>query len=135
MTYQFSGIFVKDFQILNKIHLDIPHTVKKINSPFIGSGISIPEYTSKNPSIEEINDIAKKIGIKQDLEWMFIIYECWAGEIDYLFGYIRKPENKIVSIIESSQDKLENAYISFMEEFKISKDEAFNFEPFKRGFW
>ena len=66
---------------------------------------------------------------------MFIVYECWAGEINYLFGYISKPEKEIVSTIETSRDKLENAYIYFIEQFGIYKDEALNFEPFQRGFW
>ncbi len=135
MTYQFAGIFVKEFKISAEVPLDIPYTVRKVNSPFIGSGISIPQYVSKNPSIEEVNNIVKKIGIKQDLEWMFIIYECWAGKIDDLFGYIKKPEKEIASIIESGKNKLENAYISFMKKFGVSKDEALDFEPFKRGFW
>ncbi len=173
MTYQFAGIFVKEFQISEEVPLDIPYsvsqsgevqlslsplslirrgvggevlrctsidrealyTVKKVNSPFIGSAISIPQYVSKNPSIGEVNNIAKKIGIKQEHEWMFIIYKCWAGEIDDLFGYIKKPKRQIASIIESDKNKLENAYISFMEKFGVSKDEALDFEPFKRGFW
>ncbi len=135
MTYQFAGIFVKEFQISAEVPLDIPYTVRKVNSPFFGSAISIPQYVSKNPSIEEVNNIVKKIGIKLEHEWMFIIYECWAGEIDDLFGYIKKPEKQIVSIIESGKNKLENTYISFMEKFGVSKDEALDFEPFKRGFW
>ncbi len=60
---------------------------------------------------------------------------CWAGEIDDLFGYIKKPGKEMASIIDFGKNNLENACISFMQKFSLSKDEALNFEPFKRGFW
>lgn len=135
MGYQFSGFFVKDTKPDQINSLDEIEGIKLVEKPFKGIGISVPKFKSKDPSDDELFKLANDIGLTPKMEWMFIVYECFGGQMDYLFGYINKNNETIGPVQESAWDKLESAYIEFMHSFGIGKNKALKFEPFERGFF
>ena len=136
MGFQFSGFFVKDISIATLDRsVDGVEIIKEINAPFKGVGISVPKFISKDPSLKELEELASAIGLKLENEWLFMVYECFGGQIDYIFGYINDSGRSVGPIQESALTKVENIYINLMADFNVNEKEALAFEPFERGYF
>ena len=135
MSFQFSGFFVKKRvpRDINK-HKDVEKVVA-IDKPFSGVGISVPKFISKDPTQDELLALASNLGITDGLDWMFIVYECFGGQIDYLFGYQNKNSQTFGPVQDSALDTVENSYIEFMHNFGVGKNKAIKFVPFERGYF
>ena len=134
MGYQFKGYFFKGFKVKHTTLLDKSYEIRTIEEPFQGSGILI-EGLSNMITLDEIVELAEKLPIPKNVDWLFIEYDCWAGRIDYILGLtcIAGQINKLIE--EDRMDFIDEAYIKLMQEFQISKEIAINFKPFERGFW
>lgn len=62
-------------------------------------------------------------------------YDCFGGQIDYVFGVIQFRDHSIKTIEESNLESVQNVYLDFMRSFGLSDEDALNFPPFHRGFW
>ncbi|MCP3920987.1 MAG: hypothetical protein GY714_00225 [Desulfobacterales bacterium] len=135
MTYKFSGILTSDFYIEEGIDLKDIYSIRKIDSPFKGSGIYLPMYSDRDPNEEEIIKIVNSVGLSKSDNWLFINYICWAGRIDYVYAYLNSCGKITGPVEESDLNKTSDLFVNIMEGFGVPKEKALDFKPFYRGFW
>ncbi|AJQ93382.1 hypothetical protein [Gynuella sunshinyii] len=135
MAFQFSVFFVRgcDEKAI-AVYEDVA-CIKSFDKPFSGIGISIPKFTSKDPELDELLALSKTLGLDESGDWAFMIYECFGGSIDYLYGYQNRKGAIYGPITEPSLEKVEDTYVEFMHNFGVGKNKALKFEPFERGYF
>lgn len=134
MTYEFSGFFARS-EIQKPIELQNDSVWREIKSPFVGVGVLLNNLTSETPSVQEVKQLAEKLGFENSGEWIYLTYNCWGGQIDFVYGMYSTHGNLTKILEESDLTKVESAYTDLMACLGVSVEDALNFTPFERGFW
>jgi len=135
MAYQFSGFFIKRITSSEIVKVSGVSAILTIQDPFVGTGISIPEVAVNELNAGNLVQLAKNLGVKSQHEWMFIVYECFGGVLDYLYGYVHKPTAQYGPVDTSDLETLEEEYLLLMSNFGINAIQAQHFSPFERDFF
>jgi hypothetical protein len=135
MSYQFAGFFVKEFEENKLVLSDIGFDIKTVRVPFSGIAIRFPQYFGKEPKLKEIYELATNLGFGKTAEWIFLVYDCWAGHIDYIWGFVHTTVGDLGPILDFSFESVEQAYIELMAYFGVSKKDSLEFPVFYRDFW
>jgi hypothetical protein len=134
MAYQFAGFFVAT-QMPKPDSLPQGAKWREIASPFQGVGVLLPHLIGKVVQSDDVQSLAQVIGITGGMTWIFLQYDCWGGEIDFVFGLGVAAGVPFGPVEESTRDLVEAAYTQVMGQFGVSAKAALNFAPFGRGFW
>jgi hypothetical protein len=134
MTYQFAGFFVAQ-PMSSPSSLPPTAVWRDVASPFRGVGILLPELIGKVVQPEQVRITAGELGITNSMPWLFIQYDCWGGEVDFVYAMGASSGVPWGPIEESARDRVELAYTKAMAWLGITPEDALNFAPFERGFW
>jgi len=83
----------------------------------------------------DIADLATQLGIVDKSPWLFLQYDTWGGELDFVYGLGVGRSGPFGPIEESARGQVEPAYLTLMAYLGVSSLDALNFAPFERGFW
>jgi hypothetical protein len=86
MAYWFTGFFAQPRMVVpDKL---LPGVLwKEITSPFLGVGVRLSKQDDENlPETVEVEAIARQLGFNTADAWIFLVYVCWAGRIDFIYG-------------------------------------------------
>jgi hypothetical protein len=133
MSYQFAGFFTRSTVTLKELPMDA--IANQIVTPFIGTGVKIHSLIGKTHAVSELHELARKIGVTVADQWLYLTYDCWAGEIDYVYGFTANEGVLSPPLEASSYDSVKITYLTLMSQFGISKLDALAFAPFTRGFF
>jgi hypothetical protein len=134
MSYTFAGFFVA--QPLPRPRSLPPRAVwREVSSPFQGVGVLLPELNGKTVRPEQVHAVARELGITDAMPWLFLQYDTWAGDIDFVYRMGASAGTPFGPVEESEQESVEAAYLEVMAKLGVAEKEARNFAPFKRGFW
>jgi len=134
MTYRFAGFFVAQ-------RIECPGSLpegvawREISKPFTGTGVRLPDFLGKSPGAEEVSVAAERLGLSRSDAWLYLTYDCWGGQIDFVYGLGSKNRIQFGPVEEDAQERVTDAYCALMQQLGVSRLDALNFEPFKRGFW
>ena len=134
MAYQFAGFFIKG-KTYQFLELPSNAVVRQITSPFDGVGIRLPAYIGQTVTTEDVLQLSKSIGVSQSAEWIFIQYDCFGGQIDFVSGMTCSQADASPYKEDSSYDTVRQSFLNLMQSFGVDHENAINFLPFKRGFW
>jgi len=134
MTYQFAGFFVATPMPIPR-SLPQAATWREISSPFLGVGVLLPHLIGKVVQPDEVQSLAREIGITDGRSWLFLQYDCWGGEIDFVYGMGVSGGVSFGPVEESDRATVEAAFTQVMGQFGVDPQAALNFAPFERGFW
>lgn len=85
--------------------------------------------------LSAITELATGLGINGRVPWLFMQYDTWGGELDFVFGLGVTSAGPFGPFEESARGQVEPIYINLMSQLGVGADEALEFEPFKRGYW
>lgn len=108
---------------------------REIVSPFRCVGVLLPNLIGKVVQPDQVRILAQEIGITEGTAWLFLQYDCWGGEIDFVYGMGVAAGVPFGPVEESARDSVEATYTQVMGQFGVSPEAALNFAPFERGFW
>jgi hypothetical protein len=133
MGYHFAGFFLKP---PTEQPADLPDGAvwRPIEVPFVGSGVLLPDLLGKSPAPSDVKHLACGLGLNATADWIFIDYSCWAGRIDFVYGFGARAGTPFGPMEESAPHENESVYVRLMGEFGVSPGAAVNFTPFRRGF-
>ena len=134
MTYQFAGFFAAA-KMRKPESLPQGATWREITSPFQGVGVLLPHLIGKVAQPDHVQSLAQEIGIPEGTTWLFLQYDCWGGEIDFVFGMGMAAGVPFGPVEESDRGHVEAAYTKLMGQFGVGPEGALKFAPFERGFW
>lgn len=134
MAYRFTGFFARPVM---QPPASLPEGAvwREIRRPFRGVGVRLGEMIGQIPSEAEVEPLLARLGLDRADDWLFLSYDCWAGQIDSVYGFGSRGGRRFGPVHEEDWAKVEAAYVGLMEEFGISEDDALHFQPFWRGFW
>ena len=78
--------------------------------------------------------MSRQLGL-QPADWIFLVYDCWGGQIDCVYAIGCCSGESFGPIDVSDLSKVEQAYVDVMARLNISRTMALDFELFKRGYW
>jgi len=132
--YQFAGFFARQS---SPPPPDLPSDAvwREITSPFIGVGLLLPALIGKVIKEDRVMGLAETYGLANVPTWIFLIYDCFGGQIDFVFGLGMSNGEPFGPIEDSSLARVAGSYTTLMSHFGLSEDEALAFPPFERGFW
>jgi hypothetical protein len=134
MSYTFAGFFVA--HPLPRPSSLPPRAVwREVSSPFKGVGVCLPELIGTTVKPEQVHAVARELGITDAMPWLFLQYDTWAGDIDFVCGMGASAGTPFGPVEESEQESVEAVYFKVMAKLGVSEKEALNFAPFERGFW
>ncbi len=133
MSYQFAGFFTRPAVPLREFPADA--VAIQIGAPFLGTGIRFHSLIGKTPAVADVLDLASKIGVAAAPQWIYLTYDCWGGEIDFVYGFTSTDGVLSPPVEDSSWDSVEATYYILMSRFGIGEESARDFAPFTRGFW
>jgi hypothetical protein len=142
MAYWFSGFLAKPA-------VDAPDRMPEdaawrvITSPFSGVGLRLPAFDGERPGVGWVLELARDLGIDRAEDWVFLVYTCFGGRVDSVFGLGRRGSHHFGPIEEDDglprppdgERPTERAYLDLMAAFGVDEAAAKNFPPFRRGFW
>ena len=134
MTYLFAGFLVVQ-------RIECPEALpegaawREISKPFIGTGVRLPEFLGKSPSPEDVFAMAERLGLSRSDAWLYLTYDCWGGQIDFVYGLGSRDHIPFGPVEEDARHRVTDAYCALMQQLGVSRLDALNFEPFIRGFW
>lgn len=134
MPYQFAGFLATD-PVVRPAHMPADSVWRKIEDPFVGVGLLLPDLIGKVMEESQVLALAASLGLDSAAKWIFLQYDCWGGEIDYVYGLGSSDGERFGPIEESALDKVQSTYIALMAHLGITESEALSFKPFDRGFW
>jgi hypothetical protein len=104
---------------------------------FVGVGVRVPTLIDPEviPPLDDVQALARSLGIFAADRWIYLYYVCWGGDIDFVYGLGSRDGALFGPVEESDHGKAEAVYTGLMEDFGISEEDAQRFEPFVRGFW
>lgn len=133
MTYQFAG-FLADTVLPEPINLPNGASWRAIDSPFRGTGVLLPQFIGKSPEAQEVQYLAESLGFSAAPRWLYLTYDCWAGEVDFVYGLGLGSESSIGPIEESDGAQAE-IFVRLMGFLGVEDWQAFALPFFERGFW
>ena len=134
MSYQFAGFFAAP-DVPEPKSLPPGGVWREIAKPFVGVGLRIPEFVGKSPEPGLVVSLAQELGIASSSNWLYVTYDCWAGEIDFIYGIGSRDAITFGPIETSDSSQIKSFYTSLMQHFGVNEADAFQFAPFERGFW
>ena len=134
MAYGFTGFFAAPV-LAQPAGLPPGAAWREIASPFTGVGISLPPLLSNTPARDEVEALARQLGLDAAERWLYLTYICWAGQIEFVYGLGASAGVPFGPVKEDEQDTVERAYTWLMARFGVSVEDALRFAPFTRGFW
>jgi hypothetical protein len=134
MSYTFAGFFVAQ-PLPRPSSLPSRAVWREVSSPFQGVGVRLPDLIGKTVQPEQVHAVARELGVTDAMTWLFLQYDTWAGEIDFVYGMGASEGTPFGHVEESEQGSVEAAYLAVMAKLGVAEKEAMNFAPFKRGFW
>ena len=108
---------------------------REIAAPFEGVGVRLPALVGESPSPDDVQALARQLGVADADYWLYLTYDCWAGAIDFVYGLGSREGVPIPPVEASARDRVTAAYTGLMEQFGVPADRAIGFEPFERGYW
>lgn len=134
--YKFAGFFAKQ-QLKPPAASGVDAVWRAINTPFVGVGIRLQEFIDGDelPDPDRVTAIRERLGLGAAIDWLFIIYVCWGGRIDFVYGFGKQGERAFGPVKEFAGPKIEAVYLHLMGEFGVQPEDAMQFDPFVRGFW
>ncbi len=134
MTYRFAG-FLSSTRIAHPTALPAGAAWREITVPFQGSGVRLTEFLGEVPAIETIEQLAAALGFDSAETWLYLTYDCWGGQVDFVYGFGRRHGETFGPVEEDALPNVEVAFSSLMAKLGLSSDQAMRFTPFERGFW
>jgi len=134
VVYRFAGFFAKPV-------VDTPKTLpegavwRTISVPFKGVGIRLPALIGETPEPAKVKRLLAQLGLQAAMDWLYLTYDCWGGQIDYVYGLGVRGGEAISPVEENDDSKVETAYVALMGDFGVQPADAKRFAPFIRGFW
>jgi hypothetical protein len=107
----------------------------EIRVPFVGTGVRVRSLFGEVPPANDVQDLARKIGVAAAHQWLYLTYDCWGGSIDFVYGFTSTDGILSTPVEDSSLDTVEATYLDLLSQFGITAAHAFHFAPFARGFW
>jgi hypothetical protein len=133
-VYQFAGFFARP-PVSPPNRLPDDAVWRDVTVPFAGVGVRLPALLGKAPPAPEVMDLARRLGIDRARDWLFIVYDCWGGRIDYVYGLGTRDGQTFGPTEESAIAQVEGEYVVLMEQFGVLQQDALHFAPFERGYW
>lgn len=134
MTYRFAG-FLSPSRVVCPAVLPSGAAWREISTPFEGSGVRLPEFVGKTPEVGIIRALATTLGFASSERWLYLTYDCWGGQIDYVYGFGCSFGEPFGPREEDARSEVEAAFTSLMGKLGLSTGQALRFTPFERGFW
>ena len=146
MTYRFAG-FLCPSRVERPASLPPGVVWREISEPFVGVGVRIEELVGKSPQVEEVDRFADALKIKTSPAWLYLTYDCWAGEVDFVYGLgfsngkafgslkERLDDDVFGPLREESEASARDIFIQLMARIGLTPEQAMRFPPFERGFW
>jgi len=130
----FAGFFATP-TVQKPAHLPERVVWREIETPFQGVGIAFPFLRGRVPVVANIMALSTDLGLDAAENWLYINYDCWAGEIDWVYGLGRRGAQAFGPFDEDNTSRTQATYLALMEAFGVGTDDALNFAPFERGYW
>ena len=134
MSYTFAGFFAWP-SIQQPSPLPEGASWREITEPFVGVGLRLPALIGRQVSEARVLELAQSLGFTKAEHWLFLQYDCWAGQIDFTFGLGSAAGEAFGPVEESARDRVQSVYTDLMGRFGVSQQAALDFHPFHRGFW
>jgi hypothetical protein len=133
MTYEFTGFFARP-NVPWPANLPQGTVWREISTPFIGVGVRLPGSEDRHPTPAETDMLIRQLGLEAADCWIYLIYVCWGGGIDFVYGFGSRDGVLFGAVKEFARDA-EKVYTDLMEQFGVPAEVALQFEPFRRGYW
>jgi hypothetical protein len=101
----------------------------------VGVGVSLPSLLGNTPAREDVEALARQVGLAAADRWLYLTYICWAGQIDFVYGLGASGGVPFGPVEEDDEDGIKGAYSRLMAQLGVSEEDALHFAPFRRGFW
>jgi hypothetical protein len=101
----------------------------------VGVGVRLPELCGKSITPFEVEQLRSDVGLGQASDWIYLMYDCWAGRIDAVYGLGGAAGQEFGPHEESNVEKAKAAFVELMGMFGVRPADAINFPPFYRDFW
>jgi len=85
VAYQFTGFFAKP-TITPPRRLPEGAVWRNLDTPFVGIGVRLPAFHSSTAPAGEVLELARRLGLDPATDWLFLVYTCWGGRIDSVYG-------------------------------------------------
>ena len=99
MSYQFAGFFAKPVLTAPAV-LPEQAVWRVIETPFEGVGVALSSLQGAEICAEAVLALAYDLGFEAADAWLFLSYETWGGDIDFVYGLGRKGETSFGPIEE-----------------------------------
>jgi hypothetical protein len=133
-VYRFAGFFAKP-SIGRPTSLPEGAVWRSIAVPFLGVGVRLPDLLGQSPDPAEVEYLLRQVGLNTATDWLYLIFDCWAGRIDSVYGLGARGGHAFGPTKESDLRQVRSAYLELMGEFGVRPADALAFPPFVRGFW
>lgn len=134
MTYRFAGFFAGPSIPLPK---ELPGGAvwREISIPFVGVGLRLESLIGESPEVSVIKALADQFGFSRAERWIYLTYDCWGGQLDFVYGLGVKDNVSFGPRESSEEDLVEEEYLGLMQAFGLEAPDALDFAPFRRRFW
>ena len=133
MAYRFAGFFASPV-LPQPDSLPAGAAWREIDSPFAGIGVRMPALVGKTPARDDMEMLARQLGLDAANRWLYINYDCWGGRIDFVYGFGISSGFPFGPVEEGSLRIVNDAYTRLMAQFGVLAEDALRFAPFRR-FW
>jgi hypothetical protein len=89
MSFRFAGFFATP-SVSSPAQLPKGAIWREIVTPFIGIGVYLPDLIDKRLTSEVVDAIANQLGLDKAERWVYLNYDCWGSQIDFIFGFGRR---------------------------------------------
>lgn len=134
MTYRFAG-FLSPCRIERPATLPAGAVWREITTPFGGSGVRLSGLIGQAPTVEVIHELARTLGFDSTDTWLYLTYDCWGGQIDFVYGVGLDAGEPFGPVEADARNVVEAAFTSLMAKLNLGAEQAMLFAPFERGFW
>lgn len=134
MSYRFAGFFAAPTVPAPDV-LPEDAVWREIKAPINGVGMRLESFVGQSPDPRVLAALADRFGFSRADRWIYLTYDCWAGQIDFVFGVGMNAGVSFGPRESSEGDSIEAEYLGLMQAFGLTSSEALNFAPFSRGFW
>jgi hypothetical protein len=134
MAYWFAGFFAKPI-IIRPSLLSEGAVWRDITAPFHGVGVYVGSLINQTPPLDEVSNLAQRLGIGGATDWIFLRYICWAGQVEFIYGLGSRGGRRFGPVEASDVGQARDMYVGLIAEFGVEEADALRFPPFERGFW
>ncbi len=134
MSYRFAGFFAGQ-TVAQPQELPEGAVWREIKTPFEGVGLRLESFVGETPDVRVVAALADRFGFSRADRWIYLTYDCFGGQVDFVFGLGMKGGASFGPRESSDEDRVEAEYVGLMQSFGLTPSQALNFVPFHRGFW